>query len=93
MKTITTFKIIIRKHIQDFFSTFILATCPGGKQYNADTLQCESCPIESFKGDDDRFGSCVECETVKPGYVTSNVGSKSAEQCTIRMSFTYIENL
>ncbi|XP_053383713.1 signal peptide, CUB and EGF-like domain-containing protein 1 [Mercenaria mercenaria] len=65
-------------------SSLCKPTCLGGKQFDSATNRCTDCPIESFKGDDDRFGSCTLCETVKPGYVSSVAGAKTSDQCDLR---------
>lgn len=67
------------------FCKIVTATCPGGKQFDSD--QCKDCPIGFFKGENERFGECIPCETGRPGYVTSEAGAESVEQCDLRKTY------
>ncbi|KAL4239474.1 hypothetical protein ACF0H5_000289 [Mactra antiquata] len=62
-----------------------LPVCDAGYYFDVDTNECEFCPIGFFKTSDDRFAtSCVSCEDSRPGFVTFDVGSTSADECTLR---------
>ena len=59
----------------------ILAICPGGKEFNMTETQCVSCGVGTYKPEEDRFGTCINC----PANFTTDGNMKMAKSdCNIR---------